>query len=189
MVWARALQVDDGADLVPVLRLAAVLLAATVATSVEDASELLATTSPFGRGRRRAVAVGLVTSAVVVTWATIAVVAGVVAGPGALRGDVMGGVAMELLALCACAWTVASATASGGQRGSGGRAALGLLLAALLSLGYPRTMVWLWPPLDAGRAWVDAHLRWIGVGVTASIAAAWIGRDPAGRWPWIGRAA
>ena len=122
-------------------------------------------------------------------WVLLAILAGVVAGPGALQGDVVCGVATELLAVCACAWTVASVTASGGQRGSGGRAALGLLLAALLSLGYPRTMVWLWPPLDAGRAWGDAHLRWIGVGVAASTAAAWIGRDPAGRWPSTGRAA
>ena len=178
----RASRVDDGADLVSVLRVGAVLLAATVATCVEDGSEPLAVASPFGRARRRQVAVAIATSAVVACWLTIAVVAGALTSTGRLSADVIGGVLVELLALCASAWALASITALGGERGSGTRAALGVLLAVLLSLGYPRTMAWLWPPVEAGPAWDDAHVRWMCVGLAALACTAWLSRDPAARW-------
>ncbi|MBA3287471.1 MAG: hypothetical protein H0U21_05520 [Acidimicrobiia bacterium] len=188
--WVRAVQVD-AAELVTPLRLSAVLLAGAAAGCLEDPAEVLTATTPFGRLRRRALAVAMTAAIVTVVWFAVVGVASVLTSdPARGPGIPAGGLTIELIATCAAGWLLAAwISASIGWRGSGMRAAIGVVIATLLSLAQPDVMGWLWAMPGSGAAWTDAHEHWALVGLVACVGAAALSRDPARRSVgWLRRA-
>jgi hypothetical protein len=180
--WGRAVQVDP-VDLVMPLRLSAVLLAATAATCLEDPAEVLTATTPFGRLRRRALTAAVTATIITVIWFVLIGMASMLASePARGPGIPIGGLTIELFATCATGWLLAAwITASIGWRGSGVRAAAGLMMSTLLSLAHPDVMRWLWAMPGSGPAWNDAHVHCALVGIVAAIGTVALSRDPAHR--------
>jgi len=183
--WWRARQVDAPSDVLVQLRLSAVLIAAAAATCLEDGAELLTATTPFGRPRRRALAVAITAPAASALWVVILAVTVVLVGPapaGQASGWPVGGLLVELGALCGTGWLLgASMIRWSGWRGSAPRAAIALLVLVVLSVLQPRLSDWLWAAGPGGAEWGDAHLRWAFVGAVALAGFAVLSRDPAAR--------
>jgi hypothetical protein len=188
--WVRAVGADP-ADLVMPLRLAAVLLAATAATCLEDPAEVLTATTPFGRLRRRALAAAMTAAVVIVVWLVLVGIAAMLASDPA-RGPRIptGGLTVELIATCATGWLLATwIIATTGWRGSGMRAATGVVIATLASLAHPDIMGWLWAQPGSGPEWNEVHMHWALVGTVAGVGATALSRDPAHRpVRWMRRA-
>ena len=90
--------------------------------ALEDGSEPLTATTPFGRARRRALALAITAPAAIALWVGILATAVVLAGPaqaGHIGGWPVGGLLIELAALCGTGWLLVpprSAGAAGGDR-------------------------------------------------------------------------
>jgi hypothetical protein len=183
VVWTRALQVDAALDLVVPLRLSAVLLAAAAAACLEDPSEVLTATTAFGRFRRRCLSAAMTAAVIAAVWSVVVGVAAVLAaGPADEPALPAEGLTIELLATCAVGWLLAASfTASSVSRGSGTRAAVGVVIAAILSISHPDVVQWLWVMPGSGPAWADAHEHWTAVGLLALVGTGVLSRDPAAR--------
>ncbi len=180
VVWGRALQVDTAADLIPVIRIGSVLFAAAAATSLEDPNQAVLDATPVGRPRRRLLTVVPVGAAVVMAWLIIVLGARLMIGPPSGRRLPIGGLALELVAACAIGWLFASTLIAGTTwRGTGTRAAAGVIVCALVSLGHPRVIGWLW--VMPGPRWQSAHQHWAIVALAAIALCGLYGRDPATR--------
>ena len=181
--WWRARQVDAPIDVLVHLRLSAVLIAAAAATCLEDGAEPLTATTPFGRPRRRALAVAITAPAAFALWAVILAVTVLRVGPAAAGhagGWPVGGLLVELGALCGTGWLLgATMIRWSGWRGSAPRAAIALLVLVVLSLLQPRLSDWLWAAGPGGAEWRDTHLHWAFVGTVALAGFAVLSRDPA----------
>jgi hypothetical protein len=181
-IW-QALRADDEMVLVPWFRVGAVLFGAVVATGVEDVAEAVATTTPFGRLRRRAFGVALPASVLVVAWlAVVATALGVVDDAPAVPPVPVAGLAVELIGALAVGVALGSLVAwFSGPAGSGPRAAILTVTLAVLSVATPQSMSWLWAPPGWEPAWTDGRTHWtvVAVGATALVVA--LGADPARR--------
>jgi hypothetical protein len=183
VVWTRALQVDAAVELVVPLRLSAVLLAATAAACLEDPAEVLTCTTPFGRFRRRCLSAAMTAAVIAIAWSlVVGVAAALAADPTGEPALPVGGLTIELLATCAVGWLLAaSVAASSGSRRSGSRAAVAVVVTAILSISHPDVVHWLWVMPGMGAAWAEAHEHWTAVGLLALVGAGVLSRDPAAR--------
>jgi hypothetical protein len=178
-VWARALQVESTVDLLQVTRLTSVLMAAGAASCLEDGNEMLTTATPFGRLRRRVLAVSLTGLVTVACWLIVVVGATVLVDRDGEALPV-GGLLIELLAMMAFGWLVAAMlTSRSSWKGSGMRAGLGVIIAALITFSIGALNRRLWPIRDTG--WTAVHERWITIAVVSMVAFLVTSRDPAGR--------
>jgi hypothetical protein len=128
---------------------------------------------------------------VIVVWFVVVGIAAMLASdPARGPGIPTGGLTVELIANCAAGWLLATwFIATTGWRGSGMRAATGLVIATLVSLVHPVVMGWLWALPGAGPEWNDVHMHWALVGTVAGVGAAALSRDPAHRsMRWMRRA-
>jgi hypothetical protein len=187
IVWWRASLVGSNSQLIQVLRLAAIVLAASAATCLEDGCETLTVTTPYGRLRRRALTLGLTAAVVVVIWLGVAAVAGVLAaGPESDRPLPLTGLLIELAAVIACGSLVSAAIiARTGWRGSATRSAFTLIVAAICSVGHPKLYEWLWAAPNIGSDWRAGRLRWAAIALASIVATVILSHDPAS--PRIGR--
>jgi hypothetical protein len=180
---ARALQVESASDLLQVARLTSVLMAAAAASCLEDGNEMVTAATPFGRLRRRLVAVLLTGLVTVGGW--LIVMIGAAAGVRAPSGGPslpVGGLLIELLALMAFGWLVAAILMNRSSwHGSGMRAGLGVIIAALITISVARLARWLWPM--PGRGWVEGHQRWTAIAIVSIVVFMLTSRDPAARLP------
>jgi hypothetical protein len=183
LVWWRASLVDSNIALIQFLRLTAVALAASAATCLEDGCEPLTVTTPYGRLRRRALAVAMTCVVVVIIWLGVALVAAAIAiGPVADQPLPLAGLLVELVALVACGWFVAAAVIVRlGWRGSAMRAAVGLVAAAVCTFGHPQLHEWLWAAPNLGPEWSAGRLRWTTIACAAVLATLALSLDPASR--------
>lgn len=175
---ARAAAIDSLDELLWLLRLDAVMLAAAAALCLEDSAEVLTVSAPLGRRNRRLMSVAVTGLLSLVLWSTIAVLAATVGGRVA---DVpFGGLTVELLALTAAGWLIAALFNSAfGWRGSGPRSAAALALLTVCTLLVPRTLEWLWR--SPGPAWRIVHVRWSIIGLVSVAGFLLLSRDPARR--------
>jgi hypothetical protein len=180
IVWVSALRLRSATDLIPVVRVATVVFAGAAATCLEDANEAVVDAAPFGRLRRRSATVAMTGAATVALW-SIVMSGALIIDHGATGARLpVGGLLVELGAICAFGWLVAAALISATTwRGTGARAAAGVVVAALFSLGHPRSIEWLWAM--PGPTWRAAHERWTVVGVLAIWGLLVLSRDPAAR--------
>lgn len=173
---ARVTAAGELGELLTVLRLDAVVLAAAAALCLEDPAEVLAASSPLGLRDRRLLSVAVTAVLLVVAWTSIAVAA---AGVDGRLGELpFGGLLIELLALASSGWMIAAIFGRAtGQRGSGGRAAIALLLLSVLTLVTPQTIEWLWR--GPSPAWRIVHVRWAMIGAVTFAGFLLLSRDPA----------
>ena len=180
-MWARAIQAESADDLLQVTRLTSVLMAAGAAVCLEDGNELVTAATPFGRLRRRLVAVLLTGLVTVACW--LLVVTGAAAVLNAPSGDPslpVGALLIELVALMAFGWLLAAILMNRSSwRGSGMRAGLGVIIAALVTISVARTAKWLWPM--PGHGWAEAHERWAAIAIVSNAVLIVTSRDPATR--------
>ena len=179
VVWARALQVESTDDLLQVTRLTSVLMAAGAASCLEDGNELVTAATPFGRLRRRVLAVGLTGLVTVACWLIVVIGATAVVDR---RSDTLpvGGLLIELLAMMAFGWLVAAMLIGRSSwRGSGMRAGLGVIIAALITVSIATLNRRLWPM--PGTGWTEVHERWSAIAVVSLVAFMVTSRDPAAR--------
>ncbi len=178
-LWARALQVESTDDLFQVTRLTSVLMAAGAASCLEDGNELLTTATPFGRLRRRVLAVGLTGLVTVACWLIVVIGATAVVNRR-IETLPVGGLLIELLAMMAFGWLVAAMLISRSSwKGSGMRAGLGVIIATLITFSIAAVNRRLWPIRDTG--WTAARERWVTIAAVSLVAFVVTSRDPAGR--------
>jgi hypothetical protein len=154
------------------------MFGAAMAASVEDAAAAVAAHTPFGRFRRRLLGVALPSSAVVVLWLLIAAAGSLVAGNGELP---IGGLLVEVIGLAAAGVALGAAVARIGERGSGTRASVLMVVVVLLTLGHPRSIQWLWAPPGSGPDWTAGRTHWAVVAAAAGAIFAVLSADPARR--------
>ncbi len=183
IVWWRASLVESNLELIQVLRLAAVSLAASASTCLEDGCEPLTVATPYGRLRRRALTLGVTTIVVVTIWCGVALVGAVLAvGSESDAPLPLAGLLLELVALVICGWFFAAATIAGfGWRGSAMRAAVSLVVIAICTLGHPRLYEWTWAEPNLDPNWRAGQLRWITLSIAAIAATIVLSVDPASR--------
>ncbi len=175
---AGAAVTDSSGELLLLLRLDALMLAATAALCLEDGSEVLTISAPLGRRNRRLFSVAVTGLSSLLLWSGIAGLAATVAGRWA---DVpFGGLLIELSALTVTGWLIAAmVNGAFGWRGSGPRSAAVLCLVTVCTLLVPRTLEWLWR--GPGPAWRIVHIRWCIIGLASSAGFVLLSRDPARR--------
>ena len=180
VVWLSALRFRSPTDLIPVVRIATVVFAGAAATCLEDANEAVVDATPFGRLRLRSVAVTMTGASTVALW-SIVMFGALIIDRGATGARLpVGGLLVELVAICAFGWLMAATLITATTwRGTGTRAAAGVVVAALFSLGHPRSVGWLWAA--PGPTWRAAHEHWTVVGVLAISGLLLLSRDPAAR--------
>lgn len=196
-LWRRELPTN--ADTVPVLRLAAVVLAASAAFLLDDPSEPTLRAVPVGLRTRRLLRVACALPALAGSWAALLWFAG--ATPGlepAQRTPLADGDALlpvvalsiEYTGLVLLTLAIAAAALRWSDGETGGRvAAPGVLalayVAAVLPWGASR---WFWalyaPAPSAGAPhhpwwdeWVTAHQRWVLLAALAAAVTWWCSRD------------
>ncbi len=180
-VFARALQVESASDLLQVARLMSVLMAAGAASCLEDGNELMTAATPFGRLRRRLLALLLTGLVTVSCWLIVAIgAAAVINAPSGDPSLPLGALLIELVGLMAFGWLLAAILVNRSSwTGSGMRAGLGVIIAALVTISVARTAQWLWPM--PGIGWRDAHERWIAIAIVSIVVFIVASRDPATR--------
>ncbi len=180
-VFVRALQVESASDLLQVARLMSVLMAAGAASCLEDGNELMTAATPFGRLRRRLLAVLLTGLVTVSCWLIVAIgAAAVINAPSGDPSLPLGALLIELVGLMAFGWLLAAILVNRSSwTGSGMRAGLGVIIAALVTISVARTAQWLWPM--PGTGWRNAHERWIAIAIVSIVVFIVASRDPATR--------
>jgi len=175
-LWASA---NDGiGELLLVLRLDALAVAAVTATCLEDGAEELAACAPVGMAQRRVASVAMTGAMGVLAWLAIAVAAGLISGR--TRELPLAGLLIEVAALISVGWVLAAMiTATFGWRGSGFRAAAAVSVLTVCSVFTPRTMDWLWS--GPSPAWQIVHVRWSVIGLISFAGFLLLSRDPAPR--------
>lgn len=178
IVWTIAARLASTVDLIPFIRIATVLLAASAATCLEEANQSVIDSTSFGRFRHRTLTVLVSGSATVALW-SILVVGAMLIDRGATDGPLpFIGLLIELVALCTCGWLVAVVLVQRSSwRGTGARAAAAVVVMALFSLADVRSNEWLWP--SPGPKWRAAHQHWASIALVALVVLLAISRDPA----------
>jgi len=175
-LWASA---NDGmGELLLVLRLDALAVAAVTATCLEDGTEELTASAPVGMTRRRVASVAVTGVMGVLAWLAIAVAAGLISGR---TGELpLGGLLIEVAALISAGWGLAAMiTATLGWRGSGVRATAAVSVLTVCTVFTPRTLDWLWS--GPSPAWRMVHIRWSVIGLVSFAGFLLLSRDPARR--------
>ena len=170
-----AMSVEVAGDLLPVVRLAAVVVAASCAGAVGDPTAPL--TDSTWRGRRRRAAFVLIPTIVlaVATWSAAAVGAQALAPGPSLP---LGGLLVELVAMTLVCWIVTAVlAATRGERGAALAGGSCVMVLALGTMSVPRTIEWLWRSPD--QDWIVSHVRWIAIGAVAAVGLLVVWRDPA----------
>jgi hypothetical protein len=183
IVWWRASVVESNVEVVQLLRLAAVVLAASAATCLEDSCETLTMTTAVGRLRRRALTLGMTGVVVVTIWLGVTfVAAGLAVEPASDRPLPVAGLLVELIALVTCGWFIAAAIiAQLGWRGSAMRAAVSVVVAAICTLRHPQLYEWLWAVPNLSPNLAAGQVRWITIATVAIAATMVLSVDPASR--------
>lgn len=183
VVWASAAGFDSTQDLIPVVRTGSVLFAAAAATCLEDSNAEVVVTTSFGLLRYRSLSVTLTGLATVALWWVVVLGAALIDRDANGAGLPAAGLAVELVALCAFGWVVASLLQRGAAwRGTGVRSAAIVVVAALFTLGHRLSLEWLWAA--PGPTWRATHAHWAAVGLLAALGFVVLGRDPAARAGW-----
>ena len=170
-----AMSMDTSGDLLPVVRLATVVVAASCAGAVGDPTAAL--TDSTWRGRRRRAAFVLIPTMMlaVTTWSGAVVAAQALASGPSLP---LGGLIVELVAITLVCWIVTAVlAATRGERGAALAGGSCVMVLALGTMSVPRTIGWLWPSPD--QDWVVSHVRWIVIGAVAAVGLLVVWRDPA----------
>lgn len=170
-----AAQTGDSGDLLLSARLGAIIVAASATTAVDDPSAALADAIWRGRLPRLTPVLGLSAIAAAVVWLIPAAIASsMVVSPGLP----FGGLLVELVTLTILGWVCTAWIASTrGARGAPLAGAATLVVLALATMSFGRTIEWLWRTPDPD--WIVSHVRWSLIGVVGVLllAAAW--REPA----------
>ena len=171
--------VNDGiGELLLVLRLDALAVAAVTATCLEDGAEELTASAPVGMTRRRLASVALTGVMGLASWLAIAVPAGLTSDRSNELPWV--GLLIEVAALTSVGWVLAAmVTATWGWRGSGVRATAAVSVLTVCTVFTPRTMDWLWS--GPSPAWRMVHVRWSVIGLVSFAGFLLLSRDPARR--------
>jgi hypothetical protein len=169
LAW-KADDAHDPAGRVRLLRVVAVLLAASVVAVLDDDADALLAAVPVPLAWRRGLRLGLAVAAVAVPWA-IAALWVRPADPAALT--------LECAAVTAFALAVAAGAARWWDAGEAALAAGPVVLAAAIgAILLPPSLALFAAP---GAGWSDAHLRWAAVlGICAGLIGLCL-RDPARR--------
>ena len=165
-------------ELVLVLRLDALAVAAVAATCLEDGAEELTASAPVGMARRRVASVAMTGAMGALAWLAIAVFVGLTSGR---TGELpLGGLLIEVAALISVGWVLAAMiTSTLGWRGSGVRATAAVSVLTVCTVFTPRTLDWLWS--GPSPAWRIVHVRWSVIGLVSLAGFLLLSRDPARR--------
>ena len=169
LLWWRAVAAGD--DLLVVARAVGVAIAAASAMVVDDPAESITDVAPFGRSRRRLIAVVLTGVVAVATWAAVVGIATWLAPPSDLR---MAPLFVEFIGMCVLGWTLGYGGLAllGGD--SAARAAFAVPLAVVCSIVMPWSRQRFWEQTDHDRNWMILIVVGVALG-------AWICRDVAAR--------
>ncbi len=180
-VWAWATRQQQGVQLVGYLRCSTVVLAACAAPFLDDVGAPILDVTPRGRGRRRALDAFVALALVLSAWVASALVGFALVDRVELLPHQFpwGASLLEVTALTMLGLVAMTVVTQRTGPGNGGRVALVIGVAALISLAVPLTNDWLWPAVPGGSAWRNAHVRWavlLAVAIGALVMAL---RDPA----------
>jgi hypothetical protein len=169
LLWWRAAVAGD--DLLVVARAVGVAIAAASAMVVADPAESITDVAPFGRSRRRLIAVVLTGVVAVVTWAAVVGIATRLAPSSDVR---MAPLFVEFIGMCVFGWTLGYGGLAllGGD--SAARAAFAVPLAVVCSIVMPWSRQRLWEHTDHDRNWMVLIVVGVALG-------GWISRDVAAR--------
>jgi hypothetical protein len=167
------LQTADSSELVPFLRLDAVLLAAAATVAVDDVAAALTVSAPVGRSTQRRWSLALVGLATAVSYVAILLVVG---SARSLDGIPVVALATELVGLVSFGWALAALiTALTGSTTPSRRAAPLLIVSALLSVTIPSISRLLWSRPAPG--WSVVQTRWVAIATAALACVGWATRD------------
>jgi hypothetical protein len=167
--WQEA--VDGDARLV-VARGVAVAIAAASAMVVEDPSESISDVTPFGRPRRRLLAVAITGLVAAGTWAAVIGLAARLASTDEMP---FGSLSLEFAGLCVLGWTLGyGMVAAFGPDGAGARSTFAVPIVVMCSYVWPWTREHLWESAEHTRNWIAL----IAVGAAVG---SWCSRDTATR--------
>lgn len=172
---STAMEAASPADLFPVSRLAAVVIAAATANALNDPSAAL--TDTMWRGRRGRAPFVMVPTVLVASavW-TLPVLSTRCFVAGAPLPIV--GLLLELVAMMGMVWLItAVAVPRLGPRGAPAVGAISVMVvsAATLSMPLAQRCLWALP----GPCWAMSRLRWAAIGMSALSGLAFTWRDPA----------
>jgi hypothetical protein len=163
LLWWRA--AASGDELLVVIRAVTVAIAAASAMVVDDPSEAMSDVTPFGRPRRRLLAVGLTGLVATVTWIAAVGIAARLAPAGEVP---VGFLFVEFAGLCVLGWSLGyGSLAALGPDGAGARATFAVPLAVTCSFAWPWTHEQLWEPSHHTRNWIVLVV--VGAAVSGSL--------------------
>lgn len=166
LLWWQAAAGGDA--LLVVARAVAVAIAAASAMVVEDPSESISEVTPFGRPRRRLLAVALTGLVAAATWATVV---GLAARLASTEDLPIGSLSIEFAGLCVLGWTLGYRTVGAfGPVGAGARSTFALPVVVVCSLVWPWAREHLWESAEHTR-------NWIALIVVSAAFACWWCRD------------
>lgn len=172
---STAIKVASPADLFPVARLAAAVIAAATANALNDPSAALTDTMWHGRrGRAPFVVVPTLLVASVVWTVLVFSTRWLVAGaPLPITGLVV-----ELVAMMGVVWLITAVAAKRlGPRAAPAVGAVSVMVVSAATLSMPIAQRWLWAL--PGPWWAMSRLRWAAIGMAALAGLAFTWKDPA----------
>jgi hypothetical protein len=178
IIAARSATARSPFDVLPFARLAALVLAAAAVLAVDDPASSVTAPTPIGRLRLRVHACAATVVVMCCIWTVLMATARVTAAtPQRLP---TGGLALELLVMCAAGWSIAAGMREvAGDRFVTARAAAVLVLCVAATVTTPRLVHWFW--VGPGSEWHRAHVRWVIVGLAAMTLFSSVSVDPARR--------
>ena len=167
------LQTADSSELLPFLRLDAVLLAAAATVAVDDVAARLTVSAPVGRATQRRWSLALVGLATAASDVAIMLVVG---SARSLDGIPVVGLTTELVGLVSFGWALAALIAAmTGSTTPSRRAAPLLIVSALVSVTIASISRRLW--IVPGTGWSGIPTRWVAIAAVALACVAWASRD------------
>ena len=161
-------------DLLQLLRVDIVLLAAVAALALDDPATALTEATSVPRRRQRLWATTIIGTATLTAFAAIVVVSGGVIGTLDQLPLVL--LATQLLALMAIGWLIAASLADVTGRDAPGRHAAALLvMMSIASATTPWVSERLW--FQPGTSWHETSLAWCVIGGIALFCVAWASPD------------
>jgi hypothetical protein len=176
LLLAGASRADSANELLPLVRVASLTLAATAVFALHDPASPVTEATPPGRWHLRSTAAALTFVVVTSAWAALVSLSDAFTA-SSLR-PLAAGSSVELLAMFTTGLAIGATT----QRATSFRiapawAAAALVLAFAATLTNVRLRAWLW--VEPGPQWQRAHVHWLALAAVGFVAFAWSSRDPA----------
>jgi hypothetical protein len=172
----RAATAGSAFDVLPLMRLAALALAATAVLAVDDPACSVTTPTTVGRLRLRVCACVATAVPLIAVWAALLTIARATATTS--QRLPLGGLLLELLVMCAAGWLIVACLAEvAGDRFVTARAAGVLVVCVGATITTPHLTHWFW--VGPGSEWHRSHVRWAVVGFGAMVVFVWLSLDPA----------